>query len=429
MKIDNFREKTLNLYSREIKILEFNFRIEKEAYYDFYTQHKPLNILSKTHIYINNLAFGEVYFYPNISYSHIGNLRLKPGEYNFTIEKINDNFLIHHLEIKEKEFNDGKIHKVDIRSNLSDKAKRLMEFFEKIYSQYIIAGQHTNTSYGPEIAYIEYVTGKMPALRGFDFLSYTEAIRTENMTPHAIIEIEGNKSSVEKAIEWGKDYRGIVTFCWHWYAPLGGIDKTFYTVNTNFDLEKALIPGTEDNKALLRDINTIAKELLKFKENNIPVLWRPLHEADGRWFWWGAKGPENYRKLYYLLYEILTEKYKLNNLIWIWNAPHPDWKIDDELYDIAGIDNYVPPGNHGPLKFSYDLLLRLTSQQKLVALTENGPIPDPDLLFEYESYFLWFMPWFGDFVFNEEFNSKEYLRKVYNHEKVITLDKLHKIRI
>lgn len=71
----------------------------------------------------------------------------------------------------------------------------------------------------------------------------------------------------------------------------------------------------------------------------------------------------------------------------------------------------------------------MTSHKKLVALTENGPIPDPDLLFEYESYFVWFMPWFGDFVFNEEFNSKEHLKKVYNHEKVITLDKLRKIGV
>lgn len=428
MRVNNFKERVINLYSREIKILEANFKIEKEAYYDLYIQHNPLNNFSKTHVYINNMAFGEVHFYPNSSLSIIGNLRLKPREYNIKIEKNNDNFSIQYLELKEKQ-PDKKVPKIDIRNNLSDEAKKLMEFLEKIHSKYIIAGQHTNTSAGPEIAYIEYITGKLPALRGFDFLSYTENIRTENMTPHAIIEIEGNKGSLEKAIEWGKDYGGIVTFCWHWYAPLGGRDKTFYTVNTEFNLEKALIPDTVENKALLRDINIIARELLKLKENNIPVLWRPLHEADGRWFWWGAKGPENYKKLYYLLYEMLTEKYKLNNLIWIWNAPHPDWKIEDELYDIAGIDNYAPPGNYGPLKFSYDLLLNLTSHKKLVALTENGPIPDPDLLFEYESYFVWFMPWFGDFVFNEEFNSKEHLKKVYNHEKVITLDKLRKMGV
>lgn len=75
------------------------------------------------------------------------------------------------------------------------------------------------------------------------------------------------------------------------------------------------------------------------------------------------------------------------------------------------------------MKFSFDYLGRLTSYKKPLALTENGPIPDPDLLFSYESYFLWFMPWFGNFVFDENINSTEHLKKVYNHEKVITLNK------
>ncbi|MCX7720207.1 MAG: glycoside hydrolase family 26 protein [Dictyoglomus thermophilum] len=427
MRISKFEEKKIDLYSREIRILEAEFKIESFGYYDFYLNYEPIENFSKSYVFINNLAYGEVQFYEGKNYSYLGELKLKPEKYTFQIALPYEDFKINFLEIKEKDQSNSKIKNFKIRNNLSDNAKRLLEFFQKIYANYIIAGQHTNTSAGPEIAYIEYITEEKPALRGFDLLSYTPATKTQEMTPHAIIEIEGNKGSIEKALEWGRDFGGIVTFCWHWYAPLGGKDKTFYTINTDFDLEKALIEGTEENKALLRDIYMIGEKLSIFRGLDLPILWRPLHEADGRWFWWGAKGPENYKKLYYLLYEILTEKFKLNNLIWIWNAPHPDWKIEEDLYDIAGIDNYVPPGNHGPMKFSYDLLLKLTDYRKLVALTENGPIPDPDLLFEYEAYFLWFMPWFGDFVFNESFNSKEHLKKVYNHEKVITLNKLRKL--
>jgi len=65
----------------------------------------------------------------------------------------------------------------------------------KIYAKKIIAGQHTNTYFGPEIAYIKYVTGKLPALRGFDLLSYSSCILTEDMQPETIIEIEGNKNA------------------------------------------------------------------------------------------------------------------------------------------------------------------------------------------------------------------------------------------
>ena len=423
MKIDNFNERKENFRSREVRILDFNFSLPEDSYYDVYIHYNPQEYHLKCHCFLNNLALGEINLFPNEKNALMGELKLKRGNYTLSIGHIPEDFQIHHIELVKKEKSNFKFPEFKIRNNLTDSAKKLLEFFEKIYSKYIIAGQHTNTSAGPEIAYIEYITGKLPALRGFDFLSYSSKIRTENMTQDAIIEIEGNKGSTEKAIEWGKDYKGIVTFCWHWYAPSGGRDKTFYTINTNFDLEEALKSGTEENKVLMLDIDLIAKELLKLKSADIPVLWRPLHEADGRWFWWGAKGPKAYKELYYLLFDILTNKYGLNNLIWIWNAPHPDWKIDDEYYDIAGIDNYVPAGNYGPMKFSFDYLSHLTNYKKPLALTENGPIPDPDLLFEYESYFLWFMPWFGTFVFDHNINSKEHLIKVYNHEHVITLDK------
>ena len=45
-------------------------------------------------------------------------------------------------------------------------------------------------------------------------------------------------------------------------------------------------------------MDVIAIELRKFENANIPVLWRPFHEADGDWFWWGAKGPVVATKLY-----------------------------------------------------------------------------------------------------------------------------------
>ncbi|PMQ01049.1 MAG: hypothetical protein CBR30_07950 [Dictyoglomus sp. NZ13-RE01] len=155
------------------------------------------------------------------------------------------------------------------------------------------------------------------------------------------------------------------------------------------------------------------------------MLWRPLHEAEGRWFWWGAKGPESFKKLYYLLYELLTYHYKLNNLIWVWNAIDPDWLVEEEFFDIVGVDFYAPAGDFGPLKFKYDQALELAKGEKPVALTENGPIPDPDLLFDSESYFLWFMPWWGKFVFDGIINPKEHLIKIYNSERVITLEKIN----
>lgn len=64
-----------------------------------------------------------------------------------------------------------------------------------------------------------------------------------------------------------------------------------------------MTPGTEENVALLADIEVMARKLKQVQETDVPVLFRPLHEAEGGWFWWGAEGPEPCVELYRLLYE------------------------------------------------------------------------------------------------------------------------------
>lgn len=91
---------------------------------------------------------------------------------------------------------------------------------------------------------------------------------------------------------------------------------------------------------LMADIDAIAEQLLILKEAKVPVLFRPLHEASGGWFWWGASGPEAYKELYRLLYDRLTNEYGLDNLIWVWNGQDAEWYPGDEYVDIIGEDIY-----------------------------------------------------------------------------------------
>jgi hypothetical protein len=68
----------------------------------------------------------------------------------------------------------------------------------------------------------------------------------------------------------------------------------FYTYGTTFNLAAALANTSSENYALLvYDMDVIAWKLLVLQAYNIPVIWRPLHEADGGWSWWGAYGPES----------------------------------------------------------------------------------------------------------------------------------------
>ncbi|MEZ0537835.1 glycosyl hydrolase [Caldicellulosiruptoraceae bacterium PP1] len=425
-------KKQMAINNPDENYIEFECTLDTDNEFNLIINYKCLESFSSLLLHINGYCYGDFGLFKNEQHKDINlaSIKLNKGTNLIKIERRwGSPVEIKYIKLLSKK-ND-----INIRPNFelsnkkaNDECKRLMEYFSNIYSNKIIAGQHTNSAVGPEMAFIKYKTGQMPALRGFDFLSYTSNTITNDMSAHGLIEVEINKGSVEAAIKWNKDYGGIVTFCWHWYAPTGGIDKTFYTKNTDFDVERALITGTKENELLINDIRMIAEQLKRLDDLNIPVLWRPLHEADGRWFWWGAKGPDPYKKLYYLLYDILVNHYKLNNLIWVWNAPQEEWVIDSDYFDIAGVDMYAPQKNYGPLRINYEKICELTSYKKPVTLSENGPIPDPEILLDTKTYWLWFMPWFGDFVLSENFSTFEHLKYVYNHENVITLDKFDLFR-
>ena len=113
---------------------------------------------------------------------------------------------------------------------------------------------------------------------------------------------------------------GIVEIHWHWFAPMNSIPntRTYYASNTWFDVSKAVQPGTSEYAATIRDLDAIAFQLRMMR--NVPILWRPLHDADGGWYWWGAKGPEAFKKLYYLMKDRFINHHGLKNLIWVWSV-------------------------------------------------------------------------------------------------------------
>lgn len=303
--------------------------------------------------------------------------------------------------------------------------KAIIKYFDTIYGNKIISGQHTNFAKGTQLEYIYEVTGKYPAIRGFDLMSYTEGAITKEPSEHCLLEVTKNRGTVEEIIKWWHIHKGIPTVCWHWFSPLTATDKSFYTRFTSFDLEKALVEGTDENKAMMRDIDDVAKQLLLLQSEQVPILWRPLHEADGGWFWWGAKGPEAYKKLYRLMYERYTHHFGLNNLIWVWNAPQPEWYVGDAYCDIAGNDVYGPMQNYGPLKEEFDKVRECITGDKLIALTESFIIPDPEALIASQTKWLFYMTWnWEEEAMILENMTKAHMKKVYNHPYVITLEDL-----
>ena len=190
----------------------------------------------------------------------------------------------------------------------TQEAKELLEYLKNTAGQQIITGQHTQTIPCEEIAYIRQTTGKEPKLRGFELLAYSPNINYADASPECLKEVKENKGTAETALQWARGQRkndngGILTFTFHWFSPLGGRDKSFYTEHTDFDATKVLQEGTPERAAFYADMDVIADILRRFQDENIPILWRPFHESYGTWFWWGAKGAKVARDLYRLMFE------------------------------------------------------------------------------------------------------------------------------
>ncbi len=307
----------------------------------------------------------------------------------------------------------------------SARADSLYQFLKKVYGKVILSGQ-----YGGETEFnrIKNISGKTPVIRGFDLIDYTPS-RVEHGT---------TSTEVDKAIDWDHQ-RGITTFCWHWNAPKDLIDQPgkewwrgFYTDATTFDLTKAMNDATsEEYELIIRDIDVIAVQLKRLQDANIPVLWRPLHEAEGKWFWWGAKGAEPCKWLWKLLYERLLNEHHLDNLIWVWtssgNPEAVEWYPGDEYVDIIGADIYLPAGNYSSSFIMFDNMATLYSGKKIITMSENGTIPDPETMFNERSAWSFFATWAGEFITDGTTNNPVHIATSFRHEYIITLDEIDDI--
>lgn len=325
--------------------------------------------------------------------------------------------------------------------NASDSAKRLYNYLCDQYGNHILSGQqeycgsHNYNLYADpdnyikdneqEFEYIQEKTGKMCAVRGIDFLNYRSNATWDD-------------NAAERTIQWVNEYKGIATVVWHWSVPSeeSSTDCNFYVESasanyTTFSISRALEEGTWENEVLMADIAEIAKQLTKLKEADVPVLWRPLHEAEGGWFWWGAEGAENCKKLYRLLYDQLTNVYGLDNLIWVWTgyaySTSPDWYPGDDVVDIVGYDKYnavdgLP--NLSSISSTFYSLVKSTDGKKMVTMSENDSIPSLENLLNDKAGWLYFCPWYMNYLTSEQNNPVDNLIEIYNSEYCITLDEL-----
>ncbi|MBP3335979.1 MAG: beta-mannanase [Ruminiclostridium sp.] len=429
--------KSVGKFESDSSYCQISITVPADAVYDIVIRSKAIGPYKENDLYADGKKAGTFVSKPdNFSDYTVCAVTLKKGSHTLTVKKSWGWIELDKITVKTGAKISNSTYNVTstlVNRNATANTKKLYSFLKDSYGKYVITGQQCDGGInGNEFKAIKNLTGDYPALLGLDMMDYTPS-RTALGT---------SSSAVDKAIEFHKK-GGIVTFCWHWNAPTEYLYSTanssdgwwggFYTKSSKFDIAKVMNGQDAKGKKLLdRDIKEIAKQLKRLEKAGVPVIWRPLHEASGGWFWWGAQGPDAYKKLWKYLYKELTNTYGCNNLIWVYNGQSADWYPGDEYVDIVGEDIY--PGNHvyDPQVSRFKQAINYGSKTKITALTENGCIFDIDSAVSINALWCWFMTWGDEFTVNgsnysEKYTEKSVIKKMYASKYSLTLGSLPKI--
>lgn len=402
----------------------FAINVQQDGYYDVFLRYISGGAKSND-LHINNAMAANIHFSQTAAWKEekIATVKLKAGENSISIVK---NWGYVSIDYLKMSYLGNTTSPFNIDANLvtpqpSTQAVKLYNFLKENFTKKVISGamaaHSTNIN---EAQWVFDKTGKWPALVGFDFIDHTW--------------LKQNWVNYDAPFTLGQDYwnkNGLVTLTWHWRDPLTK-SGAFYTADTNFDVSKVNDVNSNEYKAMIVDIDTIASYLKAFKNANIPVLWRPLHEAQGRWFWWGAKGPEHCKTLWRLMFDRLVKHHGLNNLIWIWTTEANDdainWYPGDQYVDILGMDIYPGANQHGSQYISFNKVKEIFGGKKLITLSECGSAPDPALMLEYGDMWSWFMPWNGDYTRSDSHNGAAWWQKFFTYDFVLTRDGMPELK-
>lgn len=308
-----------------------------------------------------------------------------------------------------------------VTPNPSEQAVNLYQFLKENYGLRVISGAMANHSTNiDEAVWIHEQTGKWPVLTTFDFIDHTNP--DQNWIKY--------NAPYDLGLDWWNN-NGLVGLMWHWRDPLTK-SGAFYTSNTTFDVSRISNPDSDEYKAMIHDIDVIAGYLKQFKDAGIPVIWRPLHEASGRWFWWGAKGAAPCVTLWRTMFERLVNHHGLNNLIWVWTtdatADAVNWYPGDDYVDILGMDIYPGENQHGSQYVAFNKVREMFGGKKMIALSECGSVPDPALMKEKGDMWSWFMPWNGDLNRSDLHNGADWWNKYFSYNYVISRDMMPSLK-
>lgn len=306
-----------------------------------------------------------------------------------------------------------------VTQNASPEAADLLQFLYSISSKQTLIGQHCNPLAGStRLAGVYKLTNHYPAVFGQDF-GFSAAGTWDG--------INFRQQIVDEAIRRHEE-GFIITLMWHAVRPTDEepvvFEQSIKGSLTEQEWQELITPGTAIHEHWKSQVDVIAWFLKQLREAAVPVLWRPYHEMNGDWFWWGKRtGEDGYKKLYCMLFERLVHFHGLDNLLWVYNANEVRVDIDPyeltypgaDMVDILATDVY----RVGFAQHDYEQLLALAGD-KPIALGEVGRMPTPEILVR-QPRWTWFMVW-GDP--SNLWAEREAVTANFESEEMVTWDKL-----
>lgn len=467
--------------------MTFTVKVEETAVYDIETK-----VLIKQYdwttskIVVNGAEVGSMLTTPrncDSAYVVTASAKMKVGENTVTVG--NGAIGVDYITVGKHPDPEFKISALPVTPGATESAMKVKtflrdNFLKKTISGMMISDQNFNYDYGnmkllsaaectpqdsckflkgedtwkgqTDIAEFYKRSGHYPAIGGFDMLFAAGGHHEEGWFKGYT---ENNLVMTEDLWNMG----GIPTYTWHWKV---GQDTVFYTQmqgfknagctegvagtaenNTCFNYTKAFTgdkceeinTASQEYKDIVADVDIVSGYFKQLEEKGIAVLWRPLHEASGGWFWWGVGSPECYVQLWRLVFNRMVNTNKNKNLVWVWNintdpkfgydysALNGEWYPGDEYVDVVAVDIYDPLNNHNSAANYFNKIIDEVGTNKMIALSENGAIPDIDSIAEDKSYWsywmTWSQTWSGNFL---EKTPTDMWKRNLDDERIIALD-------
>lgn len=324
-----------------------------------------------------------------------------------------------------------------VDANLIPAGKEILNYFESIYGKRTLSAVWNNQQRLTDT--VNSCSGKYPAIIGEDLSGWHEEKWSDLYN-----------RNIQKAIDRLKVYwnekGGIAQVNFHWGNPLtaGGTFPDSQEELTATQWNNITRAGTTEYQTMLSDLNKHLDFLQQLTDADIPVLWRPLHEIDGGWFWWtNQNDPAKTVELWKIVYNQMVNVRKMHNFIWVWSSTEinpivygTDYRKKfypgDQYVDIIGVDLYHWDfSNTGTRDYwngnvSYQNffdIIQAVAPTKMVALCEGEALPNAEKSLNGDSNFakwLYVLPWWA--------SDCSWVKSTYAHEFYLTVDEIPNFR-